>query len=71
MLEILYQALASDRGVVVQADDCDVEDVRQRLYRERSKAQDEALQELSFVVSPTDPTQLWILRRKPERNSEA
>lgn len=63
LLELLYQALSQDRGLVVQAEDCDVEELRQRLYRERTKAQDPALEVLSFVISPTDPTQIWIVRK--------
>src|SRR6185312_3019851 len=63
LLELLYQALSQDRGLVVEAEDCDVEELRQRLYRERKKAQDPDLDILSFVPSPTDPNQLWIVRK--------
>jgi hypothetical protein len=63
LLELLYQALSQDRGLVVQAEDCDVEELRQRLYRERRKAQDTELDVLALVVSPTDTTQLWIVRK--------
>jgi hypothetical protein len=63
MLELLYQALTEDRGLVLQTEG-DVEAVRQRLYRERDKAQDPSLDVLSFVPSPTDPTQLWIVKRE-------
>lgn len=63
MLELLYQALTEDRGLVVQAEDCDIEELRQRLYRERKKAQDPDLEKLAMVPSPTDPTQLWIVRK--------
>lgn len=63
MLELLYQALSNDRGLVVQAEDCDIEELRQRLYRERKKAQDPDLEKLAMVPSPTDPTQLWIVRK--------
>jgi hypothetical protein len=62
MLELLYQALSEDRGLVIQTEG-DIEAVRQRLYREREKAQDPELDILSFVPSPTDPTQLWIVKR--------
>lgn len=63
MLELLYEALRQDRGLVVQAEDCDIEELRQKLYRERKKAQDADLEVLAFVLSPTDPTQLWIVRK--------
>lgn len=63
MLELLYQALAEDRGLVLQTEG-DVEALRQRLYREREKAKDPELDILSFVPSPTDPTQLWIVKRE-------
>lgn len=63
ILELLYQALSSDRGIVIQAEDCDVEELRQRLYRERKKAQDTTLDVLAFVLSPTDPTQIWIVKK--------
>lgn len=63
MLELLYQALSSDRGLVLQCEDCDVEQLRQKLYQERKKAQDVSLDVLAFVPSPTDPTQLWIVRK--------
>lgn len=68
MLELLYQALHEDRGLVVQAEDCSVDDLRQRLYRERTKAKDPSLEVLAFVISPTDPTQLWIVRKDAMTN---
>lgn len=61
MMEYLYQALRSERGICLQVSD--PEKARSRLYTERRNAQDPDLDILSLVPSPTDPTQLWIVKR--------
>lgn len=63
MLEFLYSALASPRGVVLKT--TDVERARQRLYAARAEANDEALAALALVPSPTSSDELWIVRRAP------
>lgn len=64
MLELLYEALRSPLGIVVQSED--PEALRARLYKLRVK--DPELACLSFVISPLNPTSdLWILRKPDER----
>jgi len=61
-LELLYTALASEAGIVVHSDD--PQRLRQKLYSVRRAALDPSLDILSFVESPTEPTeQLWIVKR--------
>ena len=60
MLELLYEALHSEYGVIVQTND--PERLRQKLYPLRKEH--EELLCLSFVISPTNPqSDLWILKR--------
>ena len=66
MIELLYAALLSPLGVVVET--TDVERLRQKLYAIRREAKDEALAELSFVPSPTSDTQLWIVKKSRGSN---
>ncbi len=67
MLEHLYAALRSPLGVVLTITEGDFESVRQKLYRLRRETMDPALTHLSFVQSPTDPTQLWIVNDPSKR----
>lgn len=60
-LNLLYEALGSQFGVVVQCSD--TEKVRQKLYSLRKESGDADLEILSMVQSPTNPQQLWILKR--------
>lgn len=69
MLEFLYQALTTPFGIVLKTSD-DVEQLRQRLYRERRKAADPALDELGLTPSPTSPDELWIVRKRPNAPPE-
>jgi len=71
MLEHLYNALASPFGIILECND--VRALRQRLYTERRAAQDPQLNLLSFVPSPFNPQQLWLVKRpepKPEGGSK-
>lgn len=61
-LELLYEALSQPFGVVIATND--LEKARQKLYRLRAGAKDADLDKLAFVQSPTDPLQLWIVRKK-------
>ena len=61
MLDLLYEALASPYGIVVESTDPLL--LRTKLYSERRK--DPSFNRLSFVLSPTNPTsELWILITK-------
>ena len=64
MIEILYSALNSELGIVVEAD-VSPETLRQRLYEVRVDLQDAQLNSLSFHISRTDPNQLWIVKNAP------
>jgi hypothetical protein len=62
MIELLYEALASEWGIAVETSDPDR--LKQRLYAERRKAADPALDALSLVTSPFNPGgELWIVNR--------
>jgi len=61
-LELLYTALASEAGIVVQSDD--PPRLRQKLYTARRESLDPSRDCLSFVESRTNPSeQLWIVKR--------
>ena len=60
-LEFLYQALSASHGICVRSDD--VPALQQRLYKVRREACDPALDVLSLVPSPTDSTELWIVKK--------
>lgn len=63
MLNLLYEALASEYGKVIVT--TDVLALQQSLYRERAKAQDPALDALSLVPSPISPDEeLWIVKKE-------
>lgn len=59
MEELLYQALASPLGIIVVTSD-DPEAVRQKLYRVRAAS--EVFSEISLVMSPTNPQQIWLVK---------
>ena len=61
LLEYLYAALRSPHGVCLQTDD--VERLRAKLYACRKAALDPELDCLSILPSPTDPSQLWIIKK--------
>lgn len=58
--ELLYAALYSRRGIVVETDDFDR--ARQLFYRERAK--DEALQVISILQAPWAANHIILLRNK-------
>lgn len=60
-LELWYRALAATHGIIVVTSDRDA--LRQRLYAARRAAGDPDLDALSLVLSPTDDSQLWIIKR--------
>jgi hypothetical protein len=64
-LNLWYEALGAQFGVVIQCDG-HPDKVRQKLYALRSAHNDPDLESLAVVQSPTNPSQLWIIRR-PEK----
>jgi len=59
---LLYRALTTPLGIVVECHETDgPQRLRMKLYPLR-KAQPE-FDPLSFVLSPMNPTQLWIVRK--------
>ena len=64
LLELLYAALRAELGVRVPTPE--PERLRQRLYAERRKAEDPALDVLSFIPDPRGVAELWLVKtRKP------
>lgn len=66
LAELLYQAYAAEFGIVVETDD--VELLRQKLYTIRRENPD--LSCLSFVISPFNASDLWIVRTTPGTPNE-
>lgn len=61
--ELLYQALASPFGIVVQASP--LERVRQVFYRARKE--DPEFERIAILQSPLSPTdQLWLVKKVPD-----
>lgn len=61
---ILYRALASPHGLVVESDNLKL--AKAHLYKARELAKDDALKVLSFRTSPDSPhNQIWIVRSTP------
>lgn len=60
-IEFWYQALRSEIGIEVETDN--PERLRQRLYKERTESMDSSLNNLSIIISPSDPFKLWIVKR--------
>lgn len=60
-IDLWYQAVASPCGVCVFTTDRDL--LRQKLYASRAAAADPDLDKLSLVLSPTDETHIWIVKR--------
>jgi len=61
LISLLYEALDTPLGLVVETPD--PERLRQKLYPLRK--QDPLFEPLSFILSPLNPTNLWILKRPP------
>lgn len=61
-MEMLYEALASQYGIVVVTSD--VVRAKQALYRARQSANDPELTGLSFHTSPVLPNEeIWIVKK--------
>ena len=61
LLELLYSAKHSDLGIVVETSSAEL--LRQKLYALRREYEDE-FQHLSFVISPMNGSDLWILNKE-------
>jgi len=60
LVSLLFQAAASEHGLVIETSDPDL--LRQQLYKARRQDL-ESFGELSFVISPAAPsTELWIVK---------
>ena len=66
LLELLYAAVHSERGVVIETDDAEF--LRQKLYALRKE--DPEFATLSFVISPINGVDLWIVKTKGNSNAE-
>lgn len=64
-LNILYEALGSQFGVVLQCEG-GTEKVRQKLYALRTQQGDPDLDCLTIAQSPSNPQHLWIVKRTSE-----
>lgn len=63
LVETLYSAAHSPLGVVVRTSD--FEAARQRLYAERRRLSDPSLNALAICQSPSNPSDLWIVKKAP------
>ena len=59
LTELLYEALRTPLGTVIQTEDA--ERLRQRLYAIRKGSED--FTQLSFVISPINGMDLWIVNK--------
>lgn len=59
LVSLLYRALTTPLGIAVESSDPDR--LRQKLYPLRKE--DPSFACLSFVLSPMNPSELWILKR--------
>lgn len=66
LLELLYSALHSELGVTVITDDAEF--LRQKLYALRREDPD--FRNLSFLISPMNGRDLWIVNKKGVINGE-
>lgn len=66
LLELLYEALRAEIGVVVETDNAEL--LRQKLYALRKEDEDFAI--LSFLISPMNGADLWIIKKRIEVNGQ-
>lgn len=65
-LEILYAAMATVRGIVIQTED--VKRALPRFYNARKEAEDESLMVLSFRRSPFSKDEFMIVKAELPRH---
>lgn len=58
-IELLYNALAAERGTVIETEDAEF--LRQKLYAIRRENEDFA--PLAFIISPLNGRDLWIVNK--------
>lgn len=61
LIGYMYDALRSPCGIYLTTPS--PEKLRARLYQLRAQELDENLKHISFVISPIDPRQLWLVKR--------
>lgn len=66
LVEFLYQAVASEAGIVLSTDDANR--LRQKLYALRKGQEQFAC--LSFVISPFNGVDLWIVNNGGDNAEE-
>lgn len=65
LLELWYAALRSPKGIVVET--TDPNRLKQQLYKVRTEACDESLNEIAILQSPTIPeSHLWLVKKRPD-----
>ncbi len=62
VLEFLYRALRSARGIAIRHDG-EFEPIRQKLYAARRDSCDHDLDALGFTRDPTDPQQIFVVKK--------
>lgn len=67
LMEILYDAIRSPFGLVIETSDA--ERLRQKLYALRKDNPD--LAALSFIISPLNGSDLWVLNKGGPSNGQA
>jgi len=68
-LELWYDALASEFGVIIATND--PERAKAKLYSLRASCLDKDLEALSILTSPTNPAgELGIVKRKTDSNAK-
>jgi hypothetical protein len=62
--DLWYAALASECGVAILTDDPAF--LKQKLYAIRKGLSDPDLESISIMTSPTDPNEIWLVKRAKE-----
>jgi hypothetical protein len=70
LLEPWYAALQSPLGVIVHVDEGEFDRARAKLYAARKESADPGLEQISICQSPTSPTDLWLVKRKPNGSTK-
>ena len=67
LLELLYSATSSEIGICVET--TNAETLRQKLYATR-REYDGEFEQLSFIISPMNGADLWIVNREQANGEE-
>lgn len=65
-IEFLYNALAAERGIVIETEDAEF--LRQKLYAIRRENED--FIPLAFIISPLNGRDLWIVNKGTTNGTE-